>query len=126
MPVKKNVTQDPVARRRSSRIVLRIPLLINTVDDPGEKEWESVKTVLVSLHGGMIRTQQEFQVGAVLDIRMHDRDRSARARVVWTSAKSTPEGLELGFEILDQQGFWDIHFPPDSLAEQTPAEDSSL
>ena len=116
--------QDPVYKRRSSRIVRRIPLLINTADNSVEKEWESVKTVVVSQHGGMIRTHQEFGVGAVLDIRLHDRERSARARVVWTSSKSTPQGLELGFEILDQNGFWDMTFPPDHVAQSAPQEDS--
>src|SRR2546425_10182948 len=37
-------------RRRSSRMVLRVPLLINAVDSSGEASWEQVETVVVSLH----------------------------------------------------------------------------
>ena len=42
-------------RRRSARIVLRVPLLVNVVDSPPTSPWESVETVIVSKHGAMIR-----------------------------------------------------------------------
>jgi PilZ domain len=100
-------------RRRSARIVLRIPLLINSVSAQSETEWEPVETVMVSLHGGMLRARQNFQVGDTLDIRVRNKERSARAKVVWASSEVTSHGIELGFEILDQDGFWEINFPPD-------------
>lgn len=112
-------TQNPQFRRRSARIILRVPLLVNATDDSASKEWERVKTIVVSQHGAMIRTLQGFDVGTTLDIRMQNNERSARAKVVWASSKITPEGIELGFEILDQEGFWDINFPPDHASEQT-------
>ena len=100
-------------RRRSSRIVLRVPLLVNATDSSPEKDWEPVETVLVSQHGAMVRSKQNFEVGSTLDIRVRNKDLSARAKVVWTSSKVTPQGMELGFEIIDQSGFWDIKFPPE-------------
>jgi hypothetical protein len=109
----KKAGQKPV-RRRSARMVLRIPLLVNAVDPEQETEWEPVETIMVSEHGGMIRAKQNFQIGATLDIRVRNKDRFAQARVVWTSTKVTAQGMELGFEIVDQTGFWDIKFPPDT------------
>lgn len=106
-------------RRRSARIVLRVPLFINFAGSNGETDWEPVETVMVSLHGGMLRARQNFQVGDTLDIRVRDKGRSARARVVWTSSQLTPAGVELGFEILDQEGFWEIKFPADRWSERT-------
>jgi len=100
-------------RRRSSRIVLRIPLLVNTSDPAAGTQWEPVETVLVSRHGGMLRSQQNFPVGSKLDIRVRNKELCAQARVVWTSAERTPQGMELGFEIIGEEGFWDIRFPPD-------------
>lgn len=111
-------------RRRSARIVLRIPLLINSADSNGKTEWEPVETVMVSLHGGMLRARQNFHVGDTLDIRVRNKERSARARVVWASSEITPNSIELGFEILDQEGFWDINFPPDRWSEKTVREES--
>ena len=112
------------ASRRSARIVLRIPLLINAMNTNGETEWERVETVMVSLHGGMLRARQNFQVGDTLDIRVSNKDRSARARVVWTSTELTETGVELGFEIMDQEGFWEINFPPDRWSQRPQTEDS--
>jgi hypothetical protein len=94
--------------------LLRLPLTIGATDPNLAADWENVETIMVSFHGGMVRTHQNFEVGTILEIRMHDKDRAAHARVVWVSAEQTPQGLELGFEIVDEQGFWGIKFPPDS------------
>lgn len=95
-------------------MVLRVPLLVNAVNSEQETEWEPVETIMVSEHGGMIRARQNFQIGSTLDIRVRNKDRFAQARVVWTSTKVTAQGMELGFEIVDQEGFWEIKFPPDT------------
>ncbi len=108
----------PSRRRRSARIVLRVPLLVNVVDSPPESPWESVETVMVSQHGAMIRAKSAFQVGDTLDIRVRNGERSARARVVWTSSQVTPNGVELGFELLGEEGFWEVKFPPDHVSDR--------
>jgi hypothetical protein len=109
--------EQATPRRRSTRILLRVPLIVNAVE-PSETEWEPVETITVSKHGAMIRTQQDFRVGDTLEIRVRNKDRWARARVAWKSSKVTPQGVELGFEILDHDGFWDISFPPDRWSER--------
>ncbi len=105
---------QPPLRRRSGRILLRLPLLVGSADPNLAAHWENVETIIVSLHGGMLRTHQPFGVGAILEIRMRNPERVAHARVVWTSTEETPQGIELGFEIIDEEDFWEIKFPPDS------------
>jgi hypothetical protein len=107
------------ARRRSQRIVVRIPLLVNSAEAGAATEWEPVETVVISLYGGLIRTRQQFGVGTTLDIRMRNRDRSTQGRVVWLAPGANSPGFELGFEILDQPGFWEMNFPPDHREEKT-------
>lgn len=94
-----------------------MPLIVNALSDSAETQYEPVETITVSKHGGMIRTRQDFRVGDTLEIRVRNKDRSARARVAWKSSKATPQGVELGFEILDEDGFWEISFPPDRRPE---------
>ncbi len=106
-------------QRRSTRILMRIPLIINATDASANTQWEPVETITISQHGAMVRAQQDFPVGAILEVRVRDKDRSARARVAWKSSKVTPEGIELGFEILDQEGFWEISFPADRWSDRT-------
>ncbi len=120
------MSDDPeIPRRRSARIVLRVPLLINSAGNSEDGEWEQTETVMVSLHGGMIRARQPLKVGDTLDIRVRNGDRMARARVVWTSQEVTPQGIELGFEIVDQVGFWEINFPPDRWSDRTRPQKTS-
>ena len=113
--------EDAKARRRSARIILRIPLIVNVAGDTPETEWEPVETITVSQHGAMIRTKQNFQVGDTLEIRVRDKDRSTQARVAWRSTKLTPQGVELGFEILGEDAFWEITFPEDRWSRKTAA-----
>ena len=109
-----NSKLNPPLRRRSGRILLRLPLIIGSADPDPAADWENVETIMVSLHGGMVRTHLDLRVGAIMEIRMRGKAQVAHARVAWTSAEKTPQGIELGFEIIDQQGFWEIKFPPDS------------
>src|SRR2546422_8087619 len=69
-------------RRRSSRMVLRVPLLINAVDSSGEASWEQVETVVVSLHGGMVRTHQTYPVGVTLRSEEHTSELQSRLHLV--------------------------------------------
>jgi len=91
---------------------MRISLLVNALDPEGATGWEQVETLLISLHGGLIRTRQEFPTGTTLEIRMCDKDRTTRARVVWMKTVDGGKGFELGFEVAEP-GFWEINFPPD-------------
>ena len=110
---------EEMPRRRSARVVLRIPILLRVANVPSEIEWEAAQTLLVSLHGGMIRTHQMLAAGETLDIRTQYQGRSARARVVWRSSEPTEQGFDMGFEILDPPGFWEFDFPPDRWSEKT-------
>lgn len=120
----KKTIEKSKARRRSSRMLMRIPLIVNVVDESAQTEWEPVETIMVSKHGAMIRAQQDFQVGAILEIRVRNKNRIARARVAWKSSKVTPHGIELGFEILDEDGFWEVTFPPDRWSKLPRSETS--
>ena len=110
-------TTERGVRRRSQRIVMRVPLFVSPVGAPSTADWEPVETLVISLHGGLIRSHQQFPVGTTLDIRMRNRQRSTRGRVVWTGLLANQSSFEVGFEILEPPGFWEIKFPVDRSAE---------
>jgi hypothetical protein len=112
-----SASTDRAARRRSQRIVLRVPLFVSPAGAPPNAEWEPVETLVISLHGGLIRSHQQFPVGTTLDIRMQNKQSSTRGRVVWTGPVENQVTFEVGFEILGPPGFWEIKFPADRLAE---------
>jgi hypothetical protein len=118
------VSTERKFRRRSVRIVMRVPLYVSPANAPSTDEWESVETLVISLHGGMIRSRQQFPVGTTLDIRMRNSQRFTRGRVVWTAAGARGFAFEIGFEILEPPGFWEIKFPEDKWSEKQPASRS--
>ena len=103
------------------RIVMRVPLFVSPAGAPPTAEWEPVETLVISLHGGMIRSRQRFLVGTTLDIRMRNTQRFTRGRVVWTAAGERELAFEVGFEILEPPGFWEINFPEDRWNEKDRA-----
>jgi hypothetical protein len=107
------VSTERVIRRRSLRIVMRVPLYVSPVGAPATAEWESVETLVISLHGGMIRSRQRFPIGTTLDIRLRNEQRFTRGRVVWTAVGTKEASFEVGFEILEPPGFWNVKFPED-------------
>ena len=116
------VSTERAFRRRSLRIVMRVPLFVNPTNAPATAEWESVETLVVSMHGGMIRSRQPFPVGTTLDIRMQHKQRFTRGRVVWTALVAAGPAFEVGFEILEPPGFWEITFPEDRWSETERAD----
>jgi hypothetical protein len=104
---------ERILRRRSLRIVMRVPLYVSPTGASATSDWEPVETLVISLHGGLIRSRQRFPVGTTLDIRMRNDQRLTRGRVVSTAAGPKDHDFEIGFEILEPPGFWEIKFPED-------------
>ena len=120
-----SVSTERTFRRRSLRIVMRVPLYVSPAGAPATDEWESVETLVISLHGGMIRSRKPFPVGTMLDIRKKDTQRFTRGRVVWAAAGAREYVFEVGFEILEPPGFWEINFPEDRWTEREHASSPS-
>ena len=115
------VSPERTYHRRSVRMVMRVPLFVNPMDAPATAEWEPVETLVISLHGAMIRSRQQFPIGTTLDIRMRNSQRFTRGRVVWTALEAKGRAFEVGFEILEPPGFWEINFPADTWSAGQPS-----
>ena len=107
------VSTERLLRRRSPRIVMRVPLFVSPAGAPATAEWEPVETLVISLHGGLLRSRQLFPVGTTLEIRLRNAQRFTRGRVVWTAIGPRDCAYEVGFELMEPPGFWDIKFPVD-------------
>ncbi|MGD1102859.1 MAG: PilZ domain-containing protein [Terriglobia bacterium] len=111
------VSTERTVRRRSLRIVMRAPVYVSPAKAPASAEWEPVETLVISPHGGMIRSRQRFPIGTAMDIRMRNEQQFTRGRVVWTAAGARDLAFEIGFEILEPPGFWEIKVPEDKWSE---------
>ncbi len=114
----KSTEQEP-RRRRSTRIVHAVPLIVSGEDALGQPFKERTATLIVSCHG--CRYQSKHYVprnGWVeLEIQHPDPDHQARrvrARVSWIQRPRTVRELfQVGVEIAVPGNVWGVAFPPD-------------
>jgi hypothetical protein len=86
--------------RRSPRIVARIPLDVQPIQ-------ESCTTAVINLHGALIFSSVPWPSGTILNIRNQKNKRSIRARVVWTGPEESSGSYKLGVEFeAPESGFW--------------------
>ncbi|HZP32014.1 MAG TPA: PilZ domain-containing protein [Candidatus Acidoferrales bacterium] len=88
--------------RRSPRIIARIPLDIQPV-----QESQSATTAVINLHGALIIAPAAWPAGTLLHMRNQKTNRSIPARVVWTGPDDGTGYFKLGVEFEGpESGFW--------------------
>jgi len=104
-------------RRRSSRVLIRIPVKIFGNGHPGPPLTTPAEAIDVSRYGALIRVPLSPALGSRIEILNGHSQETREFRVIRVEAKH--DGLyELGVEILHPgRNFWGIQFP----GERRPA-----
>ena len=113
MPKSRKRAREEDYQRRSSRALVRLPLIVAATDDGGNVSLHSAETEVVSRHGALIRSESVLSVGDTLEITWRNKNRSAQARVVWAKKGKAAGEFEIGIEFLGEDGFWEMKFVPD-------------
>jgi hypothetical protein len=88
--------------RRSPRLVARIPLNVEPV-----QESTPAVTAVINLHGALILSPVPWPAGTPLNLRNEKTSRSILARVVWTGSDDGTGSFKLGVEFeAAESGFW--------------------
>src|SRR5271157_3989 len=103
--------------RRSSRLSLALPIVIHGKDAYQKAFRESTHTLIINRHGAKFLTSQQLVVGADILVENPTLGSVAKAKVVWVSGKSKPDGSqEAGVQLVESQNIWGLEFPPDNWA----------
>ncbi len=107
--------------RRSGRVFVRIRVLAKGKNHNGKRFRETVETVVVNAHGGLLHIQQNVDNGTVLVLTNPMTQEEEEARVVYLS-DAGDRGQRVGIEFLSPSPhFWGVDFKPAvPLAENTP------
>jgi hypothetical protein len=102
-------------RRRSQRVVIRIPVKIHFTEEAKPHVLEA-RTVVVNDHGTLLNCSRVFPTGTKLEVENLRNGRRVAGRVL-----RVPRITELGFEVpvefdAPAPGFWGILFPPEDTA----------
>jgi len=96
--------------RRSTRIQLRIPVLISGTLADGKRFLKEVHVLSVSKFGARIKADVKLSVGA--EVRVETKQKAgATFRVVWVGLEGTPRAGEIGLEYVKMSNLLGISFP---------------
>lgn len=99
-------------RRRSVRVLLRIPVRVLGENSAGQLVDEGAETLAVSRHGALVKTTTGLRPGSKVRVENPDNHRSATFRVVWTKAKPLDGAWHAGLELMaGKPTLWGIKFP---------------
>lgn len=103
----------PAAKRRSSRVVIDIPVTLFAQSPQHRMFEEQTKTLTVSAHGALIFLQTELDPQKPVLITNQMTGSEAQCRVAHRK-EIRSGGIELGLEFAQPlPKFWGIHFPPE-------------
>ena len=101
---------DTPPLRRSTRIQLRIPVLISGTLADGKRFLKEVHVLSVSKFGARIKADVKLSVGA--EVRVETKQKAgATFRVVWVGLEGTPRAGEIGLEYVKMSNLLGISFP---------------
>ena len=93
--------------RRGERKARRIHLTIRPVGSL-DTEQELAETLLVSQHGGLLVSRAHFKLLDRIWLTWPERQRSARAKIVYRRVAGPGGLIELGFTFEDVENFWEL------------------
>jgi hypothetical protein len=108
-------------RRRSQRVLLRMPILVIGIDEKKQPLSEHTHTSVVSAHGGLIHLTMKVRVGQLLIIRNPETSEEQSCRVSYVKPVQDGES-EVGLDFITPvSNFWHVAFPPSDWSPQDPA-----
>jgi hypothetical protein len=108
----KVMDQNPANRRRSERVMLRIPVVVQVRTREGKELRENTHTEVVNAHGGFLKLHMELKAGQPI-VLINEKSKAQQGCRVVRVETSGAGNSAVAFEF-DQPNpqFWPIVFPP--------------
>jgi len=103
-------------RRRSTRVLLRVPIVIRGLDSDGQDFEAQAETIVVSKHGARIRAGRPLPLGSEIIVAIPKTSREERAKVVWKDEQA-PDQYAIALQ--HPENLWGISFPPEDWSDAT-------
>ncbi len=115
-----NTLDDPGSlKRRSTRVVQAVPIIVSGADALGQSFKERTSTVMVNCHGCKYQSKHYVPKNSWVSLEIPRHEASAptyvvRGRVVWVQRPRTVRELfQIGVEFEIAGNYWGIAFPPE-------------
>lgn len=106
-------TTNSANRRRSERVMLKVPVLLSVSSGQGLVKEEATSTQVVNAHGGLLGLEMEISAGQSFLLTNSKTGVSRQCSVVRTQPAPGNRGLLVAFQFAaPSPDFWPIVFPP--------------
>jgi hypothetical protein len=113
-------------RRRSQRVLMKIPVRVSGETGPGSLFEEETHTLAISAHGALIAVSKQVNKGQRLSL-SNVQTRAALECVIAHIGKREGEHIQVGVEfMLPNPIFWHVAFPPRDWTPRHPHAKSHL
>jgi hypothetical protein len=107
------VPTNDTNRRRSERVMLKVPVVLSIHSADGIVTEEKTSTQVVNAHGGLLSLQMEISVGQLFLLTNSKTGVARDCTVVRTQQSPSTPGLIVAFQFAaPAPDFWPIVFPP--------------
>jgi hypothetical protein len=107
------LSQSGIEKRRSPRVLARIPIQLLGGDAPVH-----ALTAVVNRHGALILAPVGYRTDSIVWLRNEKSAMTIRCRVVWATADDTGNNHKIGLEFVDQAPeFWGADYDDAVRAE---------
>lgn len=116
-------TNDSQAKqRRSQRLLLQMPVLVQGVTQGARSFLEETKTLVVNAHGALIVLSRTVACGEELVLKNQKSQEERPCKVVFLGPADSGKN-QVGVEFTQPAPFfWHIDFPPDDWAPPAPED----
>ena len=113
MSLQPRIPDFPLARRRSQRVVMQVPVRVRGDDVGGRAFDEETETLAINAHGAFILLQGRVSRGAQITLKHNRTGEEQECRVLHVGPLRGNKA-EVGLEFSSPRAhFWHVYFPPE-------------
>jgi hypothetical protein len=115
-----NSATNPVARRRSQRVLMQVGVRIRGTDSQSKPIEEEAVTLAINAHGALISLKNRLTSGTKVKMRHNMTEEEQECQIVFLGP--VREGkAEVGLEFSESRpAFWRVAFPPEDWTPRSP------
>jgi PilZ domain-containing protein len=111
---------NPVARRRSQRVLMQVAVRISGEDSHGKPIEEETETLAINAHGALVLLQSRLTSGSKVLLRHKRTEEEQECHVVFLGPVRSGRA-EIGLEFSSPRpAFWRVAFPPEDWTPKHP------
>jgi hypothetical protein len=113
-------TINPVARRRSQRVLMQVAVRISGQDSQGKPIDEETETLAINAHGALVLLQTRLTSGSKVLLQHKRTEEEQECHVVFLGPVRSGKA-EIGLEFSSPRpAFWRVAFPPEDWTPKHP------